>query len=439
MVHEIDEVVPRRAGREVPERLGAILRSKRLGGVLWGIGAAMAVFWLRWTLVNAVGTQEPWDTAAGRLLDYRDTVIHTTQFMLAGGNPYDPDTFLKAYPWSQEFDPYAPLWLVLIFPLGILSLKVGGAIFVAILLAGEAWAAVALAEWALPRHAAALAPMIFIWMMIWSPTRIVGPSTVIYLALLGVCLALRSQRESWIHAGLAALCCIKPQFGIPLFVYLLALGRVRTVLRGTVVLLMGSLIPLILVVKSAGGVIEFADSIRRDIAYASSEAAPTGIGSEINFRTDIPGLLARLGVAEVPGSLQLAFVAIVMCLVLFALRRTKSPEIQSVLIVSSILILPVHADYDVLLITIAGAASFAWWMGHPSALSALMMASCILPVLHLHRISRMSGLSLAQVETADVFLEVTAMVFAFVLALQHGFARRLGPRSREDRDPAGEL
>ncbi|MDN5563787.1 MAG: DUF2029 domain-containing protein [Luteococcus sp.] len=384
--------------------------------LLWVVGAALATVIAVWTIGHIVPPTMVWHEVNGqRLLDYRDTVVHTTHFWLSGGNPYDPDTFLKAYPWSQEFDPYAPLWLLLVAPLGLMPLPVGGAIFVVLLLAGEAWFAVRAAQWAWPRHHRVLAPALYCWMMVWPPTRWVGASTLIILAIMGVLLSLRQSRETWWVAALAAVSCIKPQFGVPLLFFLLAYGRWRTVLRSVVVLLAGSAVPLLACIRSAGGLAGFVDSLRRDIAYASSAKAPTGMGSQINFRTDVPGILGRLGAPEWPGAWQIAFAATVLVAVALVLRRTNSPELAAVMISTGLLLLPVHADYDLALLVASSSGAIAFLRLHGGRAALALVVCTVLPVLHLHQVSMALGPSLDAVEALDVLCILVALALGLWL------------------------
>ncbi len=405
-----------RSSSSLPERALATLSDRRTVAAVWALGGLLAVFLVYWTISHIVSDTVVWSETTGRLLDYRDTVVHTTHFLLDGGNPYDPDTFLKAYPWSQEFDPYAPAWLLLAFPFGLMPLKVGGTLFVVLLYACEVWMAVRLAQWVSPRHHRILAPVLFLWMMVWPSTRIVGASTLIVVAILGVCLALRRPEETWWTACLVALSCIKPQFGLPMMVFLLALGRWRTVLRGVAVLVATSLVPLVACIRNAGGVPQFADSIRRDIAYASSASAPTGLGSEINFRTDVPGILVRLGFPAMPGVLQLVFVGALVLIVVLALHRLASAELATVLMTCVILLLPVHSDYDFALMWVAAGAAVAWWRSHPGRLALACAIFALLPLLHMHQVTMALGLSLPQVSAADVLMVLAALCCALVMA-----------------------
>ena len=151
---------------------------------------------------------------------------------------YDPAPYLAANPGSQEFDPYAPAWLLLSAAFAPLPFTAAAA---ADLVLGAVLAVVLirlLLRWADPRLLPLGTPIGLIWLEVWSPGRYSlqnGGTLLIFIGWVLVMRALVRRQASWGALGLA-LVLLKPQFGLPLVVVLVVAGRWRTALNGLLLL-----------------------------------------------------------------------------------------------------------------------------------------------------------------------------------------------------------
>ena len=224
---------------------------------------------------------------------------------MTGGNPYDPAPYLAANAGSQEYDPYAPAWLLLSAAFAPLPFTAAAAAY---LVLGAVLAVVLirlLLRWADPRLLPLGTPIGLIWLEVWSPGRYSlqnGGTLLIFIGWVLVMRALVRRQASWGALGLA-LVLLKPQFGLPLIVVLVAAAR-RTAVNGLLLLPAASLPALTICVIAAGGPVGFLESISRLLSYATSADAATGLLSPFNGRIDLLGMLGRFGIAA-PGWAQL--------------------------------------------------------------------------------------------------------------------------------------
>ena len=65
---------------------------------------------------------EPGDLNPQRwaLVDFRDAVYYPAVSFLGGGNPYDSDPYLTAFPAGTPFPPYSPSTLLVHLPFGLI-------------------------------------------------------------------------------------------------------------------------------------------------------------------------------------------------------------------------------------------------------------------------------------------------------------------------------
>lgn len=396
--------------------------------VAWLVGAFLAVRRIMRTLAQAVPLDAPWLTAQGTLLDFRDLIVHPGRFLAAGGNPYNHVTYLTAYPQSMEFDPYAPAWLNLSFLLGSLPAPTGAAIYLALTAVVAALWAVVMARWAFPRHVALVAGLFWAWMQVWTTGIGAQESGSALFAATGWVLAVAVLRApkgvvpAWAGPLGIVLACLKPQFGLPLIVVVLALGGLRLVVRGLVALTVLSLPPLIACVVAEGGIGGFARAILSVAAHAGSVDAPTGLSSPVQSRIDLAGVLARSTGIILPTSAQLALLAVMTVIVIVACRTAPGSAVS--VGVGYTLLGIVHSAYDLVLV----AAPFllltkAWLQNHRDILLSTRALAHALPVSHSGHADALAGASYVQGLTFASY----CLVVGWVSTLIHVGATRLRP------------
>lgn len=411
--------------------------SLRWRTVSWAIAAVVAGSFIAYSLANQTPWGQPWQDSNVILLDFRDTIVAPGRFLWQGGNPYDPQTYLAAHPWAQEFDPYAPAWLLVAAVLGPLPIKLSAGLYLvgASILLG--WFAHALLQLVRPAWASALAPWLTLWFLIWYPTRVMGSS---FLCTVGALIALRALAQGrearWIPAIGLAIMLLKPQLGLWLCILLAVAGHWKVVLRGVFCLVGASVVPLVACIVASGGPIAFAHAILRDIAYALSPQSPTGVVGSQSYRFDLLGLYMRLAEASAPTWLLVATVAFFVISAFLLRRLRQQRDLYVVATIPLLLVMPVHATYDIILAALAGAFAWRYVLAHASYVSVAMAVCATLPILHLHRISAALGVSRNAADIFDLAVVVMAGFLAVVASQQASpdtaltVSTRLRPASR---------
>ncbi|WP_420176039.1 glycosyltransferase family 87 protein [Luteococcus sp. OSA5] len=363
--------------------------------ILWVLAAVAAGINIHNLVTNAKPLGVDWREPGGTLLDFRDLVVVPGRYLWQGGNPYDPVPYLAAHPWAQEFDPYSPAWLLISAAIGWMPHKWAAVVYLLAMTGISFLFARMLARWAVPRWACIAAPLLAIWFQIWFPARGMGSS---FLVVIGIALTLVSLdhpdgERGWKPAIGIALAVLKPQFGVPFLLFLLALREWRTVARGLVLAVASALPALIACVVAAGGPSGFIGSIIRVTRHASSPDAPTGLLAANSHRVDIAGLAVRI-MGEHPGPVP-ALISMMLfgsSLLLIWYRR-PAPRLAALVIPAAIYLLPVHLSYDIALVTISAAAAASLALTRGVVLSWLTLAFAFVPMMHLHRITGLLGLS----------------------------------------------
>lgn len=385
---------------------------------LWALALLAAVLNIRSLVANAKPLGVDWRAPGGTLLDFRDLVVVPGRYLWQGGNPYDPVPYLAAHPWAQEFDPYSPAWLLISAAIGWMPLHTAALVYLCCMTVISVLFARMLARWISPYWAAVLTPAIAIWFQVWFPARGMGSSFLVVLGMTLTLTCLRSrQPRPWLAATGLALAVLKPQFGIPFALALLALGHYRLIARGALLAVVSALPPLVACVVAAGGVTGFAGSIMRVIRHATSPAAPTGLLGADSYRVDMPGLVVRV-LGRDPGPVPAIVAVVVFALVLVLLRRLRPGISASTLVIApAIFFLPVHLTYDIILMALVAAAALDLLLARRTPLKLATAVVACIPVLHLHRISAMAGLSGLGGDLLDAGCTLVALLLGCALAI----------------------
>jgi hypothetical protein len=288
------------------------------------------------------------------MADFRDTVYWPVRDVASGHDPYDPHGNLARNPVAQELDLYAPAHLAIHAPFAAPPYRLAQGLWFGFVVAlVVAFGAVVLRALRLPVLVSTVAGL-GAALLLTEPGQAavyvgqVDPETVLGCA---VVLVWARTRPGWAAVGMA-LAMVKPQFGIPLGVLLLARGVRGAVLRGVGLAFAVSLPVLVLLVRAAGGVGGFADDLRANVEFATHTsygdiAFPTG------NRTDPLALVGRLTGWRAPFWVQLVFlVAVLAVTALLARGLADDDPLLYALIPLGMLCAAVHAPADAMLLAL---------------------------------------------------------------------------------------
>jgi hypothetical protein len=319
---------------------------------------------------SETGDPERW-----ALCDFRDVVYYPVVSMLEGHDPYDAPTYVRTYRVGAPLPPYSPSTLLAHLPFGLAPLVVAG-------FAYFAWTIVLMM----------VVSYLTLLLCGAKPTvvGILGITTAILLTrpgnwnlLLGqlgtemtaaTYLALQSARKRpWVGGFGLAVTTIKPTYGIPLAVMMLARGELPAVVIG--VCAGATLLALALAVLAVetGGLVGVLQSLHETaIRFPTTYPTVTSIN-----RVDVIGLVSRL-LGTVPGvGVQLAISLGVLAVGVLAVRRLarRPPSAASLTMSASITCLVVltwtyHLTYDVQVITLPLVAAVLALTGTPWSVRA---------------------------------------------------------------------
>jgi hypothetical protein len=365
-------------------------------GILFLVAAMLAILRLRHMMLDPVLPGEDWRNLKGHyLVDYRDLIYGPGRFLRAGGNPYDPDGYLAATPGSVEFDPYAPVWLMLAVPLSTLPYLTGALIYeicTTILLAGFSALIVRIAS--LPRKRLCTV-LLFSYLLLWYPSRTAAEHGSSLLATFGVVLALHYFRtKPWLSGVGVALALVKPQFGLPILVFLAVLRGWPPLWRGVLLLVASSLPMLGWCIANAGGIPQFVDALLRDVHRAGSADNPgTGLSSPFLLRVDLVGILSRITSRVPPEWVQVSVPLVVLAGTGLALRRGETRLLHTILILTATLMVVVHQPYDLVIIALPAIWTLAeFWRRRwklPDLPTVVCGVAVIAVVVHLYAFDRL--------------------------------------------------
>ncbi len=332
-----------------------------------------------WQLVNVPGRP---DDHAWVLQDFRDAIYYPVRALFDGVNPYDPVAYFAAYPVGQEFPLYSPLTLVAHLPFGLMPYRAAEAAYFALTLLLTvvlAAACLRLAGRAMRAETVLALAALLLLSRPGQANLLLGQSTLqVVLPLLAAFAWCRTRPRAATVA--LALATLKPTFGVPAALLLLARGETRVGLAGLA--LGGAAAGLLTLgpLLSAGGVGPFLDALARSHAFTEASRLYSPLTSWL--RIDLWALAVRV----VGGPTGLGAEGLLSALVLgvsgLALRRLavgavasgQAAAAQASLTVAclAVLIGVYHQIYDVLLLAPVGLAAAlgaprALWEAHPRA------------------------------------------------------------------------
>lgn len=234
------------------------------------------------------------------LRDFRDAVHYPARALLDGVNPYRPSTYRARYPVGSKFPLYTPLTLVVHLPFGLGSVLAAGVAHYAVNVLCMLLLAFLSLRVCGARHdlAAVLGLAAFILVCRPGYTNVYTGECTAYVAL-GMYLVLAFGDRPGIGALGTAVAWVKPTFGAPLTILLLARrdwrrAAVLGILIGGVV----SLPVLLALVRSEGGVTPLLGSLVEN--YTTTNTGETYSGASV-LALDAGAFVARF-LGRTPGA-----------------------------------------------------------------------------------------------------------------------------------------
>ncbi|MFQ5666145.1 MAG: glycosyltransferase family 87 protein [Candidatus Binatia bacterium] len=291
------------------------------------------------------------------LQDFRDAVYYPVVSLLAGHNPYDAAAYTRTYPVRSSFPLYSPLTLLIHLPFGLLPYRTAEAVYYAltlvltVVLARLTLNACGLAS--TPARVLGLAALLLISRP--GQMNLLGGQTTVAVVI-GAYAALHLARTRPWLAGLGlALSTLKPTFGLPLTVLLLARRDIRPVRIGWTIggILAGGVVAVL--VHNAGGVEPFLASL--GVNSSAFLVNPANQTTSSISRLDALALLGRL-LGRTPAlAVQLAVGLGILGLGAFVVHRLadngrdeRAQHLSAAVVCLTVLTCTYHQAYDLLLL-----------------------------------------------------------------------------------------
>lgn len=322
-----------------------------------------AVAWRTYADCNVVG--QP-DLPRFGMQDFRDAVYYPARAFLDGVSAYDPHPYLERYPVSVPLGPYAPAVLLLYAPLTLLDVRAAEVVFfllnvgLALVLARTI---LVLCERAPTRERVLALGAILLLSHPGHSTLFLGQCT--FYVVIGALLALHWGRtRPWAAALAFGVTVLKPTFGAPLGLMMMALGMWLPVLAGGLACGLVSLLALGRLAVAAD-----ASSVVRSFVGSLGHVLALGVNkSHTSLRIDVPGLVERISGIDASGSGGVLVTLTVLVLGIVASRRVArlgsgdDRQLVWALICLTVLGCTYHQGYDVLLLALpATALALAVW------------------------------------------------------------------------------
>jgi len=242
-----------------------------LSGAALFIGIIALFGYRTHSLVTPAGPIE--DPALWGMEDFRTVVYFPVRAMLEGVNPYHSSRFIAAYPTEEPFGLYSPAVLLVHLPFGLLPR--GPAHLAFFLWSAALIPVLALLLLRIVSIDATPARVLWVAAFIAAGRPVYMMLTLGQVALIfviGVVLALHYAASRPVLSGFGlSLAMLKPTFGVPLMVLMLARRDVRAVLTGVSISAVAAAIPT-LVLFGGGGVDGLVAVIRDNLSVYTGES-----------------------------------------------------------------------------------------------------------------------------------------------------------------------
>jgi hypothetical protein len=318
------------------------------------LAGAMTFALLRITHLETVGGVRM--SAAGWVMgDFKSTSYYPAKAFAEGADPYDTPAYMAAYPVPEPFRLYPPAMLLINQPFAQLPVALAGKLqFVLTFLLSGLLAYVSLR---LARVPVSAAKVLLIWGLIlfsrpgqWNLLQ--GQFTLPLVLATYAAIVLARRHHVW--AGVAlSIAMIKPTFGVPLAVFMLAREQFAAVGAGILATVALNLPFAVILAQRAGGVAPLfteyllgQHNLRRTI-YPQTEVS--------FYRIDAGALPSRFSDMPIQLALPIALI-LVIGFALYPIRHRlkeavgRDPTVVG-LMCTAILLSIYHIGYDLLLLT----------------------------------------------------------------------------------------
>lgn len=290
------------------------------------------------------------------MMDFRDAIYYPTRAFLDGGNPYDVAAYRPRYPVGLPFPLYSPLALVVYAPLQLLSFENGARLMLLLnlsLLPVVAYLALRLAAVPAPAGAVFAVATAALLSRGGYVSLVLGQCTIYVVAALYAAL-LYAERRPWVAAIGLTLATIKPTFGVPVAILLLAQGRLGVVWRTALIGGLATLAPVAVLAERAGTLGALLATLGGNY-HGAAEGVGAANAATAPLRLDVSSFIARI-TGTVPGMLVELLTGIAVLAAGAALLRgtrddAPGRQLQLTVICLTTLLWTYHQGYDVLLLS----------------------------------------------------------------------------------------
>jgi len=305
------------------------------------------------TEFGGVRFSAPW-----AMMDFDSGAYYPVRAFLTGENPYDRERFLSLYPITAGFPPYPPFTLLLHLPFGLLPHAAAEAVY-------------------------ALFTVALMLLLAWMALRVTGyTASVAAVFLLGAALLLSrpghwnlilgqrgaelavgsylalfyAGRSPWLSGAGLTLAMLKPTWGVPLALLMLARGDRRPVALGVLLSLAVNVPLLALIIGRAGGIRIFFERLLK--GFHDWQALPDVSPATSTARIDAATSVSRFVGHPLDGVSQVLLSVLVITLAAFAVRLLRKDraagahDLTTGIICTAVLLCGHHVGYDFLLLTV---------------------------------------------------------------------------------------
>jgi hypothetical protein len=291
------------------------------------------------------------------MTDFYSTVYYPVRALLTGENPHDRDRFMALYPVADMYGPYLPLNLVIHLPFGLLPPALGAAtFFVVTILLTVALAALVLRLVGL-RAGAGGALLLAALILLSRPGHwnlLLGQLAIELTIATYVAVAFAAAAPVIAGMGLA-VALIKPTYGLPLAVLMLARGSWRPVVVAGAITAVVSAPFLLLFAHRTGGSRAFIEEVIS--GYRAWQDMPNANPAISIVRIDAISTISRFWGHPLPGFGQAALTVVVVAIAAVAVRvvakrgDVTGTHLSTAIIILALLLASSHLGYDLLLVT----------------------------------------------------------------------------------------
>lgn len=370
-----------------------------------------SVLTLAWIFLVVPRMNAPSEPALGQTFsfaDFRDTVWQPVRDLLSGGVPYDVVPYLRSHPGAQEFLLYVPHYFWVVWPLALVPLKVGAALWIPVLTAS-----VGLLIWLGVRQVGHTLPVLVLLplsLFIASTPVVNQPlrsGQLAILCALGAAAALSPWLEGrWRVAG-AAVALIKPPVGVPLVILLILRRDFRTLFQAGLLVLVLSLPILTLMAVRLGGLGQLADVLLINARYGySSPVGGTASERGSSTRVDLAGGLWRAGLdLSTVQTATVALLALSTAVITWTVAHSRFGDRHPATLAAAGLVMVVGVPNElygavvlvpilVTLLILVGSTAYATWHAR-APLPWWPLVVCLLlsvPFVNVHRVHHVLGI-----------------------------------------------